>query len=192
MKNLPLLIILAVIVIALMSGVGQYNKLVTMEQEVKSAWAQVDNQLQRRNDLIPNLVATVQGIAKQEQKVFGDIADARARMSGARPAAPAGGPTTQQIDAARQMDGAIGRLLVVIENYPQLRSQENFSALQAQLEGTENRLSVERKRYNDVVQNYNTNVKRFPAMLFASMFGYKEKPFYPVSDAAKGVPAVKF
>ena len=187
MKSLPLLIVLAVIVLLALWGVGQYNSLVTLEQSVRSQWAQVDNQLQRRNDLLPNLVATVKGVAGQEQKVFGMIADARARMAGA-----ASKPVGEQIDAARQMDSAIGRLLVVVENYPQLRSAENFGALQAQLEGTENRISVERRRYNEVVQQFNTTVKRFPAMIFANMFGFKEKPFYPVAEEAKKVPQVQF
>ena len=187
MKSLPLLIILGLIVVLVMSGVGQYNRLVGLDQGVQSQWAQVNNQLQRRNDLIPNLVGTVKGIAGQEQKVFGDIANARARMAGA-----AARPIGEQIDAARQMDGALGRLLVVVENYPQLRSQENFSALQAQLEGTENRLAVERKRYNDVVQQWNTTVKRFPAMLYAGVFGFKDKPFYQVAEAARAVPKVQF
>ena len=166
---------------------GQYNGLVRQDQAIQGQWAQVNNQLQRRNDLIPNLVNTVKGIAGQEQKVFGDIADARARMAGA-----AGKPVDEQIGAARQMDGAIGRLLLVVENYPQLKSQENFSSLQAQLEGTENRLSTERMRYNEFVQTYNTTVKSFPAMIFANVFGFKDKPFYPVSDQAKEVPKVQF
>lgn len=187
MKSLPLIIVLAVVVLAVLFGIGQYNRLVGLDQGVQSQWAQVNNQLQRRNDLLPNLVATVKGVTGQEQKVFGMIADARARMAGA-----AAKPVGEQIDAARQMDSAIGRLLVVVENYPQLRSAENFGALQAQLEGTENRISVERRRYNELVQQYNTTVKRFPAMLFASMFGFREKPFYPVAEEAKKVPQVQF
>ena len=187
MKNLPILIIVVLIVLVTFSAVGQYNRLVTLDQQVKGQWAQVDNQLQRRNDLIPNLVGTVKGIAGQEQKVFGDIAAARAQMAGA-----AAKPVGDQIQAASQMDGALGRLLVVMENYPQLRSQENFSQLQAQLEGTENRLSVERKRYNEIVQDYNTTIKKFPMMFFANMFGFKEKVFYPVPEAAKQNPKVQF
>ncbi|MBI5838270.1 MAG: LemA family protein [Candidatus Eisenbacteria bacterium] len=187
MKNLPLWIILAVVVIAVLAGFGQYNNLVSLDQSVQGQWAQVNSVLLRRNDLIPNLVATVKGVAGQEQKVFGDIADARARMSGA-----ASRPVGEQIDAARQMDSAIGRLLVVVENYPQLRSAENFSSLQAQLEGSENRIAVERRRYNELVQSFNITVKRFPGMIFANLFGFKEKPFYPVAEEAKKVPQVNF
>jgi LemA protein len=186
-KNLPLIIVVAVVVILAAWGIGQYNKLVTLDQGARTQWAQVDNQLQRRNDLLPNLVGTVKGIAGQEQKVFGDIAAARAQMSGAREK-----PVGAQIDAAKQMDSAIGRLLVVVENYPQLRSAENFRALQDQLEGTENRIALERKRYNEVVMDYNVTIRRFPVMLFASTMGFKDKPTYPVAEEAKKVPQVQF
>jgi LemA protein len=186
-KNLPLIIVVAVVVMLAVWGIGQYNRLVTLDQGARTQWAQVDNQLQRRNDLLPNLVGTVKGIAGQEQKVFGAIADARAQMSGAR-AKPVG----EQIDAAKQMDSAISRLLVVVENYPQLRSTENFRALQDQLEGTENRIALERKRYNEVVMDYNVTIKRFPVMLFANMLGFKDKPTYPVAEEAKKVPQVQF
>jgi LemA protein len=152
---------------------------------VKTAWAEVDNLLQRRNDLIPNLVETVKGIAAQEQAVFGQIADARARMAGA---------TTPEarIEAGKAMDSALGRLFVVIENYPQLRSSENFMRLQDELAGTENRLSVGRTRYNEVAGNYNAMVRRFPTNVFANMLGFKAEPFYPVPESAKQVPQVNF
>jgi LemA protein len=184
-----LLITLVVVAVLLVGAggcvVGQYNNLVTSKESVSQRWAQVDNQLQRRNDLIGNLVETVKGVAAQEQEVFGAIADARARMSGAR--SPADG-----IEAGRAMDSALGRLLVVIENYPQLKSQENFLKLQDTLEGTENRLSVGRTRYNDVVAEFNVMVKRFPTNLFAGMFGYKAEPFYRVSEEQKQVPGMQF
>ena len=188
MKNWPLIIVLGVLVLLVLWGVGQYNGLVTLDQAVKMQWAQVDNQLLRRNDLLPNLVGAVKGIAGQEQKVFGEIAEARARMSGAR----ASGSVGDQINAARGMDSAIGRLLVVVENYPQLRSAENFRDLQAQLEGTENRIALERKRYNELVMEYNVTIKRFPVMLFAGKLGFREKPSYPVAEEARKVPQVQF
>jgi LemA protein len=188
LKNLPLLIVIAVVVLLALWGVGQYNRLITLEQGVKMQWAQVDNQLLRRDNLIPNLVGTVKGIAGQEQKVFGAIADARARMSGAR----ASGSVNDQIGAAHEMDSALGRLLVVVENYPQLQSAGNFRDLQAQLEGTENRIALERKRYNEQVMEYNVTVKRFPVMLFANALGFREKPSYPVPEESKKVPQVQF
>jgi LemA protein len=183
------LVVVAVLaVLALAVGgwvVSNYNNLVTKKTEVQKSFAEVDNLLLRRNDLIPNLVETVKGIAAQEQAVFGQIADARAQMAGA-------GSTEQKIAAGTAMDSAISRLLVVIENYPQLRSQENFLRLQDELAGTENRLSVSRTRYNEVVGEYNVMVKRFPTNLFAGMFGYKEEPFYQVSAEQKQVPRVEF
>ncbi|MEO6463686.1 MAG: LemA family protein [Candidatus Eisenbacteria bacterium] len=183
------LVIVAVVAL-LVLGIGgwvvsNYNTLVTKKTEVDKAFAEVDNLLLRRNDLIPNLVETVKGIAAQEQAVFGQIADARAAMAGAR-------TPEQKIAAGNAMDSALSRLLVVIENYPQLRSQENFLRLQDELAGTENRLSVGRTRYNDVVAEYNVLVKRFPTNLFAGMFGYQEAPFYQVAPEQREVPRVQF
>ncbi len=184
--GLVVLAVIAVLVLAVGGWVvSNYNNLVTKKTEVQKSFAEVDNQLLRRNDIIPNLVETVKGVAAQEQIVFGQIADARAQMAGAR-------STEQKLAAGGAMDSAIGRLLVVIENYPQLRSQENFLRLQDELAGTENRLSVARTRYNDVVGEYNVMVKRFPTNLFAGMFGYKEEPFYQVSAEQKQVPRVEF
>jgi LemA protein len=183
------LIIVAVIaLIAIGVGgwvVGNYNALVGKKLDVDRSYAQVDNLLQRRNDLIPNLVETVKGIAAQEQAVFGHIADARAAMSGAH-------TPEQRLAAGGAMDQALGRLLVVIENYPQLKSQENFLHLQDELAGTENRLAVERKRYNDDVRDYNAMVRMFPTNFFAGIFNYKEAPFYPVAPEAKQAPQVRF
>ncbi len=184
--GLVVLAVIAVLVLAVGGWVvSNYNNLVTKKTEVQKSFAEVDNLLLRRNDLIPNLVETVKGIAAQEQAVFGQIAEARSQMAGAR-------STEQKIAAGGAMDSAIGRLLVVIENYPQLRSQENFLRLQDELAGTENRLSVSRTRYNEVVGEYNVMVKRFPTNLFAGMFGYKEEPFYQVSAEQKEVPRVEF
>jgi LemA protein len=183
------LVILAVLAL-LVLGVGgwvvsNYNTLVTQKTEVEKSFAEVDNLLLRRNDLIPNLVETVKGVAAQEQAVFGTIAEARQAMLNAR-------SPEQKIEAGRAMDSAIGRLLVVVENYPQLRSQENFLRLQDELAGTENRLSVARTRYNEVVRDYNVLVRRFPTNLFAGMFGYKEQPFYEVTAAQRETPRVQF
>lgn len=182
-------IAVAVVAIALLAVggclVGQYNRLVTADQKVKGAWAEVDNQLQRRSDLIGNLVETVKGIATQEQVVFGEIARARAALSGAR-------TPEQGIEAGRAMDSALSRLLVVIENYPQLRSNEQFAQLMDEIAGTENRLAVARNRYNLEAQAFNTMIKVFPANVFAPMMGFKEAPYYPVPEAAKTAPKVDF
>jgi LemA protein len=183
------LVALAIVALLLISiggcVVGNYNRLVTGNEQVKQKWAQVSNQLQRRNDLIGNLAETVKGTATQEQAVFGEIADARARMAGA--STPA-----QGIEAGQAMDSALGRLLVVVENYPQLRSNEAFVQLMDELAGTENRLSTERMRYNETAQEFNVLVKRFPMNLFAGMFNFKEAIYYPVPEAAKAAPKVDF
>lgn len=183
------LVVLAIVAVLLVfvGGclVGNYNRLVTANEEVKQRWAQVDNQLQRRNDLIGNLVETVKGTAVQEQEVFGAIADARARLAGAQ-------SPEQRIEAARAMDSALSRLLVVVENYPQLRSNEAFLQLMDELAGTENRLATERMRYNQSVQAFNVMVKRFPTTLFATLFGFKEAPYYQIPESARQAPQVDF
>jgi LemA protein len=188
MKRGVVVVIAAIAILLLMGGgclTSNYNRLVTGREAVDQRWAQVDNQLQRRSDLIGNLVETVRGVARQELSVFGEIADARARMAGAR-------TPEQGVEAGRAMDSALSRLLVVIENYPQLRSSELFLNLMTQLEGTENRLSTERMRYNQEVQGYNVQVKRFPGNLYAGLFGFKEKPYYEIPDSARAVPRVDF
>jgi len=166
-----LIVIIVLILIALVVF-GQYvsvrNTLVTKNEAVKAAWSQVDIVLQRRADLIPNLVETVKGIAKQEQTVFGDIAKARSQLLSA-------GTPSEKIAANQQLDGALGRLLAIAENYPQLKSNENFLRLQDELAGTENRIAVERKRYNDTLQDYNTYIQKFPANIFARWAGFKPK-----------------
>ncbi len=179
-----------VVVVVLLLGlggcvVGNYNQLVRGKADLDNKWNQVNNQLQRRNDLIGNLVETVKGAAGQEQAVFGEIANARAAMAGARTPA-------QTIAAAQGMDGAIGRLLVVVENYPQLKSQEAFRQLMDELAGTENRLATERMRYNDTARDYNVLVQSFPMNLFAGMFHYTPAQYYPVAESAKAVPKVDF
>jgi LemA protein len=164
---------------------GSYNQLVRAKAEVDNRWAQVDNQLKRRADLIGNLVNAVKGGMIQEQEVFGRIADARAAMSGAK-------TPGQSIEAARGMDSAIGRLLVVIENYPQLKSQESVQQLMTEVSGTENRLATERMRYNDTVRDYNVKVRSFPSNIFAGMFHFEPATPYPVAEADKATPKVDF
>jgi len=177
------------LVVALMVGgsfIGAKNQMVAKDQNVKAAWSEVDVQLQRRADLIPNLVETVKGFTKEESTVFGDIANARAGMLNAQ------GPQAK-IAANGQLDSALGRLLLLTENYPQLRSSEQFMRLQDELAGTENRISVARKRYNDSLQDYNTFILQFPNSIWAGMAGYaKNDAYFAASPAAKAVPAVKF
>jgi len=183
-----LIALIVVLVLVLMFGgcvAGSYNGLVGKKTDVENKWAQVNNQLQRRNDLIGNLVETVKGAAGQEQAVFGQIAQARAQMAGAR-------TPEQGISAAQSMDSAIGRLLVVVENYPQLRSMESFTQLMDEIAGTENRIATERMRYNDTVRDYNVTVRSFPTNLYAGLFGFKESPMYPVPESAHAVPKVDF
>lgn len=179
-------IVLAVLLLGLGGCVaGSYNQLVKAKAEVDNRWAQVDNQLKRRADLIGNLVNSVKGGMIQEQEVFGRIADARAAMSGAK-------TPQQSIEAARGMDSAIGRLLVVIENYPNLKSLDVVQQLMNEVSGTENRLATERMRYNDQVRDYNVLVRSFPMNLFAGFFRYEPAIPYPVAEADKATPKVDF
>ncbi|MCH7912159.1 MAG: LemA family protein [Deltaproteobacteria bacterium] len=161
------------------------NQFVTMEENIKGQWAQVENVLQRRSDLIPNLVNTVKGFASQEKDIFISIAESRAKLSGAA-------TIGDKIKAANGMSSALGRLLVVVERYPDLKSNQNFMALQDELAGTENRITVERKRYNDSVRQYNTGLRRFPGNLIASSMGISQYPYYEVPKEKKEVPKVKF
>ena len=181
------LVILAVFTLVFFGMyVGVKNTLVSKNESVKSAWSQVDVVLQRRADLIPNLVETVKGYAQQEVTVFGDIAKARSALLSA-------GTPQQKIAANGQLDGAIGRLLAISENYPQLKSNENFLRLQDELAGTENRISVERKRYNDTLQDYNTYVQQFPNSIFAGWAGFKvNDAYFQASEASRQVPKVNF
>src|SRR5947207_1014368 len=162
-----------------------YNKFVGQEEAIKSQWAQVENQLQRRNDLIPNLVETTKGFAQHEEGVYKEIADARSRLLAAK-------SPDEKIAAANQQTSALGRLLAVVENYPQLKANEQFNRLMDELAGTENRLAVERMRYNERVQDYNTSRRQFPANLTAKMFGFKEYPFFQAPPEARQAPKVNF
>jgi LemA protein len=183
-------IVIAVVVLIVLVSFGQYvgvrNTLVAKNESVKAAWSQVDIVLQRRADLIPNLVETVKGFALQEQTVFGDIAKARSALLSA-------GTPEQKIAANGQLDGALGRLLVVVENYPQLKSNENFLRLQDELAGTENRIAVERKRYNDTLQDYNTYVQLFPNNIFAGWAGFQpNRAYFTATEESRQVPKVNF
>ena len=183
-------VLVAVVLLVVLIGFGQYvsvkNTLVSKNESVKTAWSQVDIVLQRRSDLIPNLVETVKGYAQQEQTVFGDIAKARSALLSA-------GNPQQKIAANNQLDGAIGRLLVVVENYPQLKSNENFLRLQDELAGTENRIAIERKRYNDTLRDYNTYVQQFPNSFFAGFAGFKpNEAYFEASPGSREAPKVNF
>src|SRR5687767_5406584 len=169
---------------SLLSGCS-YNRFVSQEEAVKAQWAQVQNQLQRRNDLVPNLVETVKGYAQHEEGVFKEIADARSRLLAAQ-------TPEQAIQAANQQSSALGRLLAIVENYPQLKANEQFNRLMDELAGTENRIAVERMRYNERVQEYNTSRRQFPANLTARMFGFKEYPLFEAPAEARQVPKVSF
>jgi LemA protein len=179
------MVLTGVAVLLVLSGIRSYNGLVSRDEAVKQAWAQVENQLQRRFDLIPNLVTTVKTYAAHEQKVFTDVAEARAKLAGAATMA-------DKVGAANAMEGDLGRLLAIAENYPELKASENFRGLQDELAGTENRLAVERMRYNESVQAYNVGARSFPTVLAVGLFGFdRDKPFFEVeSDAARKAPKV--
>ncbi len=186
MRSLGKVVVVVVLVAASMGASGcSYNTFVGQEEAIKAQWAQVENQLQRRNDLIPNLVETTKGIAQQEQEVFGRIAESRAKLAGA---------TTPEarMQAANEQSAALSRLLVVVENYPQLRSSDTFNRLMDELSGTENRIAVERMRYNEKVQAFNTTRRRFPSNVTAGIFGFKEQALFNAPPAAEQVPKVNF
>ena len=181
-----LAVIVLIVIIFASSYVGRRNQMVTKSEAVKSEWSQVDVVLQRRADLIPNLVETVKGYAAQEQTVFHDIAAARSALMGAQ-------TPQDKIAANGQLDGALSRLLVIVENYPTLKSNENFMRLQDELAGTENRIAVERKRYNDTLQDYNTYIGLFPNSLYASWAGFKRNDaYFTASEPARQAPKVEF
>ncbi|NLM40457.1 MAG: LemA family protein [Firmicutes bacterium] len=185
-KSTVVLIVIALIVVLLARGaVSQYNSLVALETNVESRWAQVENQMQRRADLIPNLVATVKGYAEHEEQIFTDIADARARLLGAR-------SPEEQIAANNSLDMALGRLLAISENYPQLKADASFNRLMDELAGTENRIAVERMRYNEAVEVWNRTIRQFPTVILASVLGKQSMAFFAASEAAQQVPQVQF
>jgi len=188
-KKKTMLIVLAVIVVLVIAFyaffAGNYNKFVKMDVGIKAAWSQVENQLQRRYDLIPNLVETVKGYAKQEKDVLVEVTNARAKVGGA-------GTVPDKITANNELSGALSRLMVVVERYPDLKSNQNFMKLQDELAGTENRIAVERMRYNEAVKVYNEAIRSFPSNMLASMYGFKEAAFFEAPKDAKAAPKVKF
>jgi LemA protein len=193
------LVAVAVIALALIMALAWFvsvgNDLVAHEQTVRQAWAQVQNVYQRRADLIPNLVETVKGFAAQERTVLEEVTRARATVAGMQvtPEVLRDPDTLRKFQEAQaQLGGALGRLLAVVERYPDLKSNQNFLALQSQLEGTENRIAVERRRYNEAVRAYNTTVRRFPSSLVASLRGYSERPYFEASPGSEAAPAIKF
>ena len=202
MKNKGLIVTLSVlgiivlfVIIMVVWGIGSYNNLVTLNESVEQSWSQVENQYQRRADLIPNLVNTVKGYAEFERGVLTDVTEARARVSqfNVTPEVlndPQSFQRFQQLQG--ELSGALSRLLVTVENYPVLKANENFLQLQAQLEGTENRISVERRNFNQTVQQYNTTIKRFPTSIFAGIFGFNEKQYFTSTPGAETPPKIEF
>ena len=178
-------IILLVLAAGGMLGVSLYNRLVAEDEQVTGAWAQVQNVLQRRADLIPNLVETVKGYAAHEKEIFESVAEARGRLAGA--ASP-----KEAAAANAGLTSALGRLLAIAENYPNLKANENFVRLQDELAGTENRIATERMRYNDAVRLFNTSIRRYPAAFFARIFGFKEREYFEAAPESQKVPEVKF
>lgn len=179
---IAIIVIIALIAIPI---VGTYNSLVSLELKVNSAQADIDTDLQRRSDLIPNFVETVKGYASQEKEIFTQVAESRAKLAGAQ-------NIKEQADADASLSSALSRLLVVVERYPELKSNQNFRDLTVELEGTENRIAVRRQDYNNAVTQYNTKRRRFPSNIVASMFGFEEKPLYKAAEGAKEVPKVDF
>lgn len=191
------LLLSLIVLVALTAGGCGYNSLTTKQQNVKAKWANIETQLQRRADLIPNLFEAAKAAGIQEQQVFGDIASARSRLLNATGAAPQGAngdktPEQKQavIDANNSFGGTLGRLLSLTESYPQLRSSESFLKFQDSLEGTENRIATARKDYNDGVQDYNTTRATFPTVISAKMYGFKEEPYFKADEGAKAVPRI--
>jgi len=178
-------ILVLIILIPALYLKGTYNSLVTMDEGVKAAWAQVENQLQRRYDLIPNYVETVKGYAQHEKDVFIKVTEARSRVGSA-------GNVNEKIQANNQLSSALGRLLVVVERYPDLKANTNFIRLQDELAGTENRIAVERRRYNETVRVYNTRIRSFPTNIIAGMFGFEKATFFEVPKERQEAPKVKF
>ncbi len=188
MRKTGMIILIILILIILLFGArgcSTYNQLVSLDEEVKAAWAQVENQYQRRFDLIPNLVETVKGVAEFERETFTSVTEARARVGQAT-------TTNESVQAYNQLESALSRLLVVVEGYPELKANANFMSLQTDLAGTENRISVERRRYNEKVMQYNTLVRRFPSNIFAGLFGFDSRETFEATPEAQRAPQVEF
>ncbi|KPL18687.1 MAG: LemA family protein [candidate division Zixibacteria bacterium SM23_81] len=186
---IAVLVVLAVIVVLILilvlSGVGMYNRMVNLDEGIKGAWAQVENQLQRRFDLIPNYVETVKGYAKHEREVFIQVTEARSKVGSAR-------SVPEMIQANNELSSALARLLVVVERYPDLKANQNFIRLQDELAGTENRIATERMRYNEAVKVYNATIRRFPTRFIAGLFGFERATFFEAPEAAETPPEVSF
>lgn len=181
----PLVVLIAVAVILVLVSVGYYNSFVSQSNAIEGQWKQVEVQYQRRFDLIPNLVESVKGLQQQEQKIFGDVNEARTQYAGAKTA-------EDRVRAANQLEGALARLIAVFENYPQIKSDQVVLRLMDELAGTENRVAVERRRYNELVQNYNISVSTLPGKLFASMMGFQLKTYFEAAEGSENVPKVSF
>ena len=177
--------IVVVVILIVLYGFTAYNHLVGSREKIDNQWAQVETQYQRRFDLIPNLVESVKGVMKQEQAIFLALAEARTRYSGAK-------SVDEKAEAATQVEGALSHLLVIVENYPQLKSSENVQTLMVQLEGTENRISVERQRFNDAVREFNLQVKQVPSSIFARMFGFSKRAYFEAAQGSENAPKVGF
>jgi LemA protein len=177
-----LLVIIAILALPVFSG---YNGLVASDEAVNSAWSQVENQLQRRMDLIPNLVNTVKGYASHEEKIFTEVTRAREKLIGA-------GSLAEKAEADQELSGALSRLLAIAENYPELKADANFRQLSDELAGTENRIATSRMDYNDTVQSFNTKIRRFPTVVIARMFGFEKKDYFKAAESAKQAPTVDF
>lgn len=181
----PMIGVVIALVVLILVSVGYYNSFITQTNAIEGQWKQVEVQYQRRYDLIPNLVESVKGLQKQEQKIFGDVNAARVQYSGAQT------PETK-VQAANQLEGALSRLFAVFENYPQIKSDQTVLKLQDELAGTENRVAVERRRYNEIVQQYNTSVTTLPGKLFAGIFGFTSKTYFQAVQGSENVPKVQF
>ncbi|MBC8062847.1 MAG: LemA family protein [Clostridiaceae bacterium] len=185
-KGIKILIIVAVVILVILFPlIGSYNKMVRLDQSVKQSESDIDTQLQRRSDLIPNLIATVKGYATQEKSIFTELADARSKLAGAQ-------NLTQKAEADNQLSGSLSRLLMIVENYPDLKSNQNFRDLSITLEGTENRIGIARKDYNIKVGEYNGVTRSFPNSIIAGIFRFDPKPYYKAAEGSKEVPKVDF
>ena len=193
-KTWIIITVILVIAITVVYSISSYNSLVSQEESVSTAWSNVENQYQRRADLIPNLVNTVKGYAAHEKETLDAVVSARSKATQAQISID--DLTPEKLQAYQRAQGeigaALGRLLAITENYPDLKANENFQALQAQLEGTENRISVERRKFNETTKAYNTNIRRFPKNIIAGLFGFEKRPYFEASEGTETAPEVKF
>jgi LemA protein len=182
---IALVVIVVVAIMLIFSGISTYNNLVAQNEIVQTALSQIDNQLQRRNDLIPNLVETVKGYAAHEEEIFTSIAESRSKLAGAS-------TVEEKANANSELSGALSRLLVIAENYPELKANENFRELTYELSGTENRIAIARMDYNEAARKFNTAIKKFPTVIFAGIFGFESYDYFEADESARNVPEVKF